>query len=201
MCGRTSFVFYSICVCMILHACVYTQDFVFYGDSTMRASLSLRRAFSSCSSRLVLWSTTVLPADPADDCREEWIRKTEISAAVVLVIIAAHSNASSQMLEVFLYFKPFVSFKLFVSYRNSMILHLLRLLESLFQLSRVFLQLLLQLVNLRLKLGLLLFARPLQGFECPVFLVYLDLLFVQIGAGSLQIVMATAKLLKKSNQR
>lgn len=36
----------------------------------MRASLSLRRAFVSWSSRLVPWSTTVRPADPADDCSE-----------------------------------------------------------------------------------------------------------------------------------
>lgn len=82
-----------------------------------------------------------------------------------------------------------------------MMLHLLCLLECLFQLSLVFLKLLLQLSDLGLKLGLFLSARLLQSLKCLDFLVQLTPLFVQIGASPLQVVMATPKLLGTGNQR
>ena len=53
-----------IFVCVQLFAAL--SGLCLYG--TMRDSLSLRRAFASCSSRLAPWSTTVFPAD---DCRDE----------------------------------------------------------------------------------------------------------------------------------
>lgn len=67
--------FFCFCaVCVFTCVCVYSCGL--FLSSTMRASLSLRRLFSSWSSRLLLWSTTVFSADLDDACRQKWI-KTE----------------------------------------------------------------------------------------------------------------------------